>query len=576
MQLSAVSGLILWDQFYGSSQFPGSSVRLVLAPRGTILTSGWTVQNGVTSKMEIDCLGRRTQIHNYLRQEDREHSRQDDVQYRQRSTMRDEGHGRLFLETNADVSSRRAVAVVRLMRIEEGGAYADVLSGGADNSSEEEMAYVARSLGFYTTDLDSRDRKWVTDVSAGVIRWKRYLDFLVFNYSKLEGRAYDRMEPLLRQILRLSVYELVKLEESPHAVVNENVQLAKTALRHGAGNFVNGLLRALIRDKSIDRLPVPKVEGDERSKARALSTIHSHPVWIVRRWLTRYGEEQAVQLMQWNNARPTFCLRANASRGVSREDLGAKLQKLEVPHVNSSFLEDFVRVSTGMQDVLQAGLIRTGVCAVQDESAGLIVQLLDPQPGEVVIDCCAAPGGKTLFIATRLKGTGKVVAVDVNKGRIRLVNDAAVEQGVNSIVKTYHGDLRIFVDTIVDLADKVLLDAPCSGLGVLCKRADLRWNRDIEGLQELTRMQDELLESAASIVKPGGILVYSTCSIEPEENTHRVNAFLKEHPDFVVESAAGFVPSEMVTAEGFFASLPWRDQIDGAFGARLRRLDADV
>ncbi|KAH9533577.1 hypothetical protein CY35_18G059900 [Sphagnum magellanicum] len=486
--------------------------------------------------------------------------------YEQREVRRQ--HVRL----EPDISPHRAVAVVRLLRIEEGGAYADVLSGEGEKSWEDEMAYLGRTLGFCTSELDLRGRRLVTDEVAGVVRWKRYLDFLILSFFKRDLQDYERMEPLLRQILRVGIYELVKLEMAPHAVLNETVKLAKVALRPGAGNMVNGLLRSVLAYQEMGKLPFPSLEGDdERSRARALATIHSHPVWMVRRWMAQFGEGNTVRLMECNNRRPIFALRANSAQGVSRTDLISELEKLEVAHVESPYLQDFVRVSIGMQDVLRSGLLRNGSCAVQDESAGLVVGVVDPQPGDTVIDCCAAPGGKALFLASKMKGQGKVVAVDVNEGRLRMLTEAAKVQGVSDIVISCHYDLRDYAAKASRSADRVLLDAPCSGLGVLSKRADLRWRRTPEDLQQLTNLQDDLLEAAASLVRSGGVLVYSTCSIEPAENSDRIGFFLSKHPEFTIETVESFVPATMVSEEGFFCSYPHEHQMDGAFAARMRR-----
>eukprot|EP00250_Pteridium_aquilinum_P014071 c21761_g1_i1 orf=56-1726(+) len=466
----------------------------------------------------------------------------------------------------SDISNYRAFSVVRLLRIEQGGAYADVLSGDGEHAWEKELDYVARTLGFTTLPLDTRGQRQVTEIVAGITRWKRYLDFLIKSYYDANG--YDQMEPLLRQILRLGVYELVKMETPAHAAINETVKLGKLALRDGAGNLVNGLLRSVSRDQDRGTLLAPKVEGDNRSRARALAVLHSHPVWIVRRWMSRYGEGETIKLMEWNNKPPTYGLRANLGR---REELLQELKELDVLCEPSSVLEDFVRLSVGLQAVIQGGLIEKGLCAVQDESGGLVVKIVDPQPGETIVDCCAAPGGKALFMAACLKNQGKLLAIDIHKGKLQLLLDAAKRLGVESLVTTHLCDLGNFVNESDLLADKVLVDAPCSGLGVLSKRADLRWRKTAEDLDGLLNLQSDLLHFAARLVKPGGVLVYSTCSIETEENEGRVSEFLKHHPDFTLKSVEGYVPSQFVTQEGFFTSLPHRHFVDGAFAARLEK-----
>ncbi|CAM8910032.1 unnamed protein product [Rhodiola kirilowii] len=459
------------------------------------------------------------------------------------------------------------------MRIEYGGAFADLLNEKGKGSGDNEMGYVERTLGFRTRDLSDLDLRLVTDVVGGTIRWRRYLDHLIGSICH-EQNMFNNMEPLLLQILRIGFYEIVKLDMPPYAVVDENVRLAKVALRPGAGNMVNGILRKLLLLKEQNTLPLPKVEGDDRSQARALATLHSHPVWMVRRWTKTLGQQEAVKLMMWNNSNPSFSLRANSGKGFTRADLIVQLEELKVQHEPSLYMNEFVRIKTGMQSVIQAGLLSKGLCSVQDESAGLIVSIVDPQPGETIIDCCAAPGGKTLFMASQLKGQGMIFAVDINEGRLRILKETAELQKVDSVITTIHADLRELPDQEKHKlkADKVLLDAPCSGLGVLAKRADLRWNRKSEDMEQLKKLQDELLHTASLLVKPGGVLVYSTCSIDPGENEERVAAFLTNHPEFSTDPADKYAPDEFITEHGFYASSPVKHALDGAFAARLVRL----
>uniref|UniRef100_A0A453L225 SAM-dependent MTase RsmB/NOP-type domain-containing protein n=1 Tax=Aegilops tauschii subsp. strangulata TaxID=200361 RepID=A0A453L225_AEGTS len=396
---------------------------------------------------------------------------------------------------NFEVSHHRAVAAVRLLRADKGKAFVDLLNEKANDSGENEMGYVERTLGFSTRHLDDRDIRLVTVIVAGTVRWKRYIDYLIMSLCS-EEKVFSNMEPLLLQILRIGFFEILKLNVPAYAVVDENVRLAKVALRPGAGNMVNAILRKLLLLKETDSLPLPNIEGDDRAQARALSIIYSHPVWMVRRWIRFLGKEEALKLMNWNNSDPYFSLRVNTTNGYTRDDLVNRLEDLQV-HYEKSIMDEFVRIREGMQAVLQAGLLKEGMCAVQDESAGFVVSVVDPQPGETIMDCCAAPGGKTLFMASRLAGQGKVSALDINKGRLRILMEAAKCHNLDDIITDIHGDLRLYAKESTVKYDKVLLDAPCSGLGVLSKRADLRWNRQFEDLEELVCLQDELLDSAS-------------------------------------------------------------------------------
>ncbi|CAI5514602.1 unnamed protein product, partial [Closterium sp. Naga37s-1] len=425
-------------------------------------------------------------------------------------------------------------AVVRLLRVEQGGAYAVILSCAAAGEGLIDL-FPPPSLPLSPLCHHCHcHSQRLSSLVAGVTRWRRYLDFLLSEFFSGSPSELDRMEPLLKQILRLGMFELAKMDTPPHAAVNEAVKLARAALRPGAASLANAILRAAVRAQEQGPLPAPSLHDamTDRDKARALATLHSHPVWMVRRWADRLGWREAERLMESNNARPVFSLRANTAKGVSRSDLHSLLLALpEVEVEDSPYLDDFIRVKAGMQHVLTAGLIEDGSCNVQDESAGLVVRVLDPQPGETVVDCCAAPGGKAMYAAGLMQGTGRLVAVDVNEGRVRMVAQAAQRQGLQSTVECVVADLRSYAvsSPLRGAADRVLLDAPCSGLGVLAKRADLRWRRTVKGEAQLTALQDDLLDAAASLVRPGGLLVYSTCSIEPSENEDRITTFLQSH-----------------------------------------------
>ncbi|KAJ0561373.1 putative 16S rRNA (cytosine(967)-C(5))-methyltransferase [Helianthus annuus] len=494
------------------------------------------------------------------------------VTYRRKGSVQQQQQQRKAHKVNLDISPHRAVSAVRLMRIEFGGAFADLLNEKGKGSGDNEMGYVERTLGFCTRDLDDRDLRLVTDIVGGTIRWRKYLDYLILSLCH-DPNTFSRMEPLLLQILRIGCYEIVKLDVPSYAVVDENVQLAKVSLRPGAGNMVNGILRNLILLKETNSLPSPRVEGDDRAQARALAILHSHPVWMVRRWIKYLGHEKAIQLMMWNNSDPSFSLRANRGKGFTRSELVSRLETLKVPYELSPHLDDFIRIKTGMQSVIQGGLLKEGLCSVQDESAGLVVSVVDPQPGESILDCCAAPGGKTLFMAACLNGQGMVTAIDINKGRLRILKETAKLQQLHNVITTVHTDLRTFPEDNCVTYDKVLLDAPCSGLGVLSKRADLRWNRKSEDMEQLKNLQDQLLDAASKLVKAGGVLVYSTCSIDPEENEERVAAFLLRHQqEYSIDSAERYISAEFLTQEGYYFSSPVKNNsLDGAFAARLIR-----
>ncbi len=440
--------------------------------------------------------------------------------------------------TSDQAPSARRLALDALDRIEQTGAFVGLSTSGVPS--------------------DPREERLATEFEAGVTRQRRYLDFLLSHFYRGD---LDAMEPRLRQVLRLGIYDLLFLGTPPHAAVHEAVRLARQRVRPGAAGLVNAVLRAALRQR--DALPEP----DTGSLARDLAVRHSHPTWLVRRWLDRFGPDETRALLVHNNTRPIYGVRVNTLQ-QSPEAFQESLRALELDFTPSPLLDDFVRVPR-LQPIIEAGWLAEGRCAVQDEAAGLVVRVLDPQAGETVFDVCAAPGGKALYAAQQMAGAGRVVASDVHAARLGLVEKAARLHGLGS-VETIVGGVEERAAQGAQ-ADAVLLDAPCSGTGVLAKRADLRWNRTPEELTALTALQERLLNAAARMVRPGGRLVYSTCSIEREENEAQVARFQAAHPEFDVESAGPFVPATVVTPEGYYAALPHRTGTDGAFAARLRR-----
>ena len=431
--------------------------------------------------------------------------------------------------------SARVLAVQRLMRIEHDGAHTARLT---DDSVSPEISRQAVSL------------------VSGVTRMKRALDFILGHFVR---DKLTHLDDELLQLLRVGTYDLVMRETAPHAAVNEAVEAAKVLLHRGAASVANGVLRAIDRANRAGALPMP-ASGD---LADDLAVRFSHPTWPIRRWLDVWGEDDTRAFLAATNEAGRYTLRCTAGAdGVPA--FRARLAELDVESEPARWADDFVEVDR-LQPVLRGGLLEEGVCAVQDQAAGLVVRVLDPQPGDRVLDAAAAPGGKAIGAALRMGDDGHVVALDVSDAKARLIRESARRQGA-SIVETAVGDLT---DWDGGTFDRVLLDAPCSGSGVLAKRADLRWRRSPQALAELTDVQDRMLDSAAGHVAPGGLLVYSTCSVEPEENDQRVEAFLERHPQFSIESVAPFVPREMLDGN-VYRALPHRHGTDGAFAARLR------
>ena len=400
-----------------------------------------------------------------------------------------------------------------------------------------------------------RDHRLVKEYVQGVLRWKRKLDFIIGNFYK---GAFGQMEPELKWILRLGLYDLLFMRTPDHAAIHETVELAKWRIRSGAGSLTNGILRSIHRSR--EALPEPA----SSNKVTSLGIKHSHPDWMVERWLNRF-DEQAIDLLEWNNKRPVYSVRINTQK-IDPDAFKKRLNEDGIQWESSSYLNDFIRV-VRLQPMIRGNYLNEGLCTVQDESAGLVVHLLDPAPGDHIVDACAAPGGKTLYCASRMQGQGSLLALDVQENRLDRLRKV---QQIYEAEWVSLASFDIRNASIKEKVDRVLLDVPCTGLGVLSKRADLRWNRNPEDLDTITALQKELLEAVASWIKVGGYLVYSTCTIEPEENEEQIKSFLQLHPEFEVEKAT--LPEEVVDGNGYLATLPHIHDMDGAFAAKLRKV----
>jgi 16S rRNA (cytosine967-C5)-methyltransferase len=287
---------------------------------------------------------------------------------------------------------------------------------------------------------------------------------------------------------------------------------------------------------------------------------------MVARWSKRFGEREAFQLMQANNTRPNYYIRVNTLR-TKKENFELRMDKMGVDFEESDWLPGFYKVDS-VQPFIEKGLLKKGLCQVQDIAAGFAPFVLDPQPEEKIYDLCAAPGTKSIMIADLTNAESDILAVDISAERLEKLAESALSHGAENI-KIRRGDV---LELSLPLADAVLLDAPCTGTGVLSKRADLRWRRDEEGLKKAVQLQEQLLEEAANMVKRGGRIVYSTCSLEPEENMGQINKFLEKYDNFELQPLDDFVPEEVLSEDGLaYQTSPHKHGCDGHFGVLLER-----
>jgi 16S rRNA (cytosine967-C5)-methyltransferase len=424
--------------------------------------------------------------------------------------------------------------------------------------------------------LSDVDRHLFTELVNGIIRRQRTLDAII---DKLAKQPAHRQPPDLRRLLRLGLYQLRYLDRIPaSAAVNTTVDLAKANGLTGLAGVVNGILRQYIRlqDRQEEVLDLP-----EDSIAR-LGVLYSFPDWLIEQWVVELGSIETEQLCQAFNQVPTIDLRANIlnidtdllSDIPKTEQQRTKL--IDLFHAAGSQAIPIPYLPQGLRFVGNVGAISQlpgyveGWWTIQDSSAQLVTHLLDPQPHEVVIDACAAPGGKTTHIAELMGNTGQIFALDKTASRLKKVQQNLDRLQLDT-VKIMTGDSCEFSE-LINTADRVLLDAPCSGLGTLHRRADARWQKTPAQIQELAKLQAKLLANTATWVKPGGVLVYATCTVCSIENEDVILPFLKTHPDWQIELPPANSPlASLADDAGWIKVWPHRQQMDGFFMVKLRR-----
>ncbi len=406
--------------------------------------------------------------------------------------------------------------------------------------------------------FDPRGNAFIHELVFGVLRTRSRLDWTL---DRLSTQPVAKTDIRTRNILRLGAYQMLFLDRVPvSAAVNTAVELAKT---HGKKNgYVNGLLR------NLDRKRGELGEPSDADPAAELSLRHSHPLWLVRRWAVRFGIERTAEVLRANNRQAPLVVRTNTLR-TTREELAASL-KADGAEVAPALWSPAALVIGSGPDLRSLTAYRQGLFLVQDEAAQLVTLLLDARPGERVLDACTAPGGKGTHLAALMGNSGTVIALDNDAGRMARVRENSERLGA-SIVQPVVGDAAGYRDS---LFDRILIDAPCSGLGVLRRHPDGRWSKKEGILRERAKVQSAILRNCATLLKPGGVLVYATCTTEPEENEEIVQGFLHEASLFRIEDPAPFLPEparRLVDGSGFFRTFPAAPDMDGFFGARLVR-----
>jgi len=460
-------------------------------------------------------------------------------------------------------SPARLAAARVLERVEAEGAFAPIAA-----SSE------FRSLG-----LSQRDRKLATEIINGVLRWRGRLDFYLAHFSK---RKLESLSPWIRNALRIAAYQVLFLSSVPHPVaLSESVEIAKAKERYAAG-FVNGVLRSFLAGRGSVRFPDPG-----RDVAGWLSTWESHPRWLVERWIAAWGVDGAAALCAANNRPAEVTLRVNIARTTVQKVKDA-LSASGIENLPGSFCPSAIRIE-GAGDVARLPGFEEGHFYVQDEGSQLVAWAVDPGGRERIADLCAGPGGKTTHLAELWRsraqradepGEPPITAFEIHPHRASLIEQSARRLGHERYIRVFARDAKEADPQAHGLFSRVLVDAPCTGTGVLRRRPDLRWQKQPSDIAPLVAEQRELLACAAKLVAPGGTLVYATCSLEPEENVENAKWFLSEFSNFeptsllpaLPEPARSRLAGSRFGPEGSWIQLaPHLDGTDGMFIFRTMR-----
>jgi 16S rRNA (cytosine967-C5)-methyltransferase len=414
--------------------------------------------------------------------------------------------------------------------------------------------------------LSERDRALLTEITLGTLRWRATIDA---HLSRHLRRPLADTDPFLRNVLRVTLYQLLFLDKIPeYAAVNEAVELAKARGGRREGDFVNGVLRNFLRSNPHALQLSPA--GDNSVSTVALK--YSHPDWLVRRWIEQFGVQDGSALMQANNEKPPLVVRANQHRS-SREAVLARLYQDGVAAEATLHSPQGIVITSGGV-VAQIPAFREGLLQPQSEASQLVVYLLAPRPGERILDACAAPGGKATHIAEMMGDSGDVIAADKSAKGIEKIRENGTRLKLRSL-HTVRADLTREVPNPYRVPyDRILVDAPCSGFGTLRSHPEIKWRRNEMDISRLSRLQATILNRVAPSVKAGGIVVYSTCTLMPEENEQVVRNFLLAHSEFELEDAVNYLPpnAKSMVHERYFLALPHRDNTDGFFAARMRKV----
>lgn len=390
----------------------------------------------------------------------------------------------------------------------------------------------------------------------GVVKMRQKLDFILSHYT--DAKKYESTDLKIKIMLYLGLYQIMYLDSiPPHAAVNETVALAKSILSEPVADFVNAILRAYLRE---DKTQYPE------DPIHRIAYEHSYPPDLIKTWIELFGEESTEYLAMYFNENPALHIRVNAL-ATTPEKLQRYFARREI-EILPCEASKMMFTTTHASEVLNEVAFSEGYFSVQDTSAALVVELLDPLPEQSVLDFFAAPGGKCTYISERMQNTGEVIAVDRIPQKMKRLKQAADRLQITNIKQIITDALKY--GPVAPAYDRVLVDAPCSGWGVFSRKADLRW-QEHQDIPQLIKLQERALEHAANFVKLDGYLVYSTCTMNPAENEAQIKRFLAHNPKFKLIPANKYIP-KVYTEKGFMKTIPFKHHMDGAFAAKMQKI----
>ena len=402
-----------------------------------------------------------------------------------------------------------------------------------------------------------RDRRFYTELVYGTVRQLNYLDWIIASLSK---RKLKQLDPICLAILRMGLYQLFCLDKVPDsAACNESVKLARSRGNEGMAKFVNAILRNSIRQRNT--LVIPSLE---ENPVLHISLHYHQPDWLVKIWLAEYGTDDTIKLCQYFEAIPELCVRTNTSK-ITRADLIKRFSAEGIEATPAKYAPEGIYLPNAPA-ISSIKPLAEGLCSIQDEPSMLVAHVLNPKEHDIIFDVCAAPGGKSTHLAALAGPKSTVYSFDIYEHKLKLIENGAHALDLKNIRVLLQNGCTIG-DTHKEQADCVLVDAPCSGLGVLKRKLDLRWRKNVSDLKTLPKLQGQILASAAKCVKPGGTLVYSTCTMNNAENEEVVATFLKKNPEFHLENASDYC--DLKKDGPYIKLLPQVDGLDGFFIARM-------